>query len=333
MKITGQGLSPRVRGNPHIPDRRVDWRGSIPACAGEPHAGAGLALDVGVYPRVCGGTAADQALAVCAWGLSPRVRGNRISGRPRHHEQRSIPACAGEPRGRCGRSSPGRVYPRVCGGTPTTPPAGTPLSGLSPRVRGNPPGGGRPAGGGRSIPACAGEPRWWDAGCSACWVYPRVCGGTRGIPGVDMRRLGLSPRVRGNPQRREWRKTGRRSIPACAGEPLLPTLLPLIAPVYPRVCGGTPFGTARRPCTAGLSPRVRGNRLCESRRRRGGVVQGLSPRVRGNPDDHNLDRLAVRSIPACAGEPLVRYSPWTSCSVYPRVCGGTGSVWQSLPAW
>ncbi len=56
--------------------------------------------------------------------------------------------------------------------------------------------------------------------------------------------------------------------------------------------------------------------------------EGLSPRVRGNPITPLLGPPAVRSIPACAGE------PW-SCSVaaaivmvYPRVCGGT-ALWPA----
>ena len=32
-------------------------------------------------------------------------------------------------------------------------------------------------------------------------VYPRVCGGTRSVVGVTWSMMGLSPRVRGNPQR------------------------------------------------------------------------------------------------------------------------------------
>ena len=50
---------------------------------------------------------------------------------------------------------------------------------------------------------------------------------------------------------------------------------------------------------------------------------GLSPRVRGNLLLLPLLLLALRSIPACAGEPLPPLSLLTSREVYPRVCGGT----------
>ena len=52
------GLSPRVRGNQDVELMDWDGWGSIPACAGEPEPGTGLAAARTVYPRVCGGTIA-----------------------------------------------------------------------------------------------------------------------------------------------------------------------------------------------------------------------------------------------------------------------------------
>ena len=54
----GQGLSPRVRGNPARPRRWPPYAGSIPACAGEPYPAGRRRYGTGVYPRVCGGTTA-----------------------------------------------------------------------------------------------------------------------------------------------------------------------------------------------------------------------------------------------------------------------------------
>ena len=73
----------------------------------------------------------------------------------------------------------------------------------------------------------------------------------------------------------------RRSIPACAGEPLKIGDTITIAKVYPRVCGGT-----RRMA------------LCPP------LGAGLSPRVRGNPSGGLARHPAAGSIPACAGEPI-----------------------------
>ena len=55
----GQGLSPRVRGNPSGGGGEVWASGSIPACAGEPEILSNAALMPPVYPRVCGGTLWD----------------------------------------------------------------------------------------------------------------------------------------------------------------------------------------------------------------------------------------------------------------------------------
>ena len=66
-----------------------------------------------------------------------------------------------------------------------------------------------------------------------------MCGGTAGTALGRIAGRGLSPRVRGNPDWAAGTAQGRRSIPACAGEPD-PELKRLQAAlVYPRVCGGT----------------------------------------------------------------------------------------------
>ena len=72
----GQGLSPRVRGNPTRDMIRQFRSGSIPACAGEPPARIHRRYQGRVYPRVCGGTGYAIAGAGIDPGLSPRVRGN-----------------------------------------------------------------------------------------------------------------------------------------------------------------------------------------------------------------------------------------------------------------
>ena len=179
---------------------------------------------------------------------------------------RSIPACAGEPPSRTLRS--------------------TLLNwGLSPRVRGNhslhgcnPPNHRSiPACAGnrqdpaarilefRSIPACAGEPTSCSPVSEWIPVYPRVCGGTSVSVQAASLAVGLSPRVRGNPENPLDPGSLQRSIPACAGEPSRRSEIGTPNTVYPRVCGGTKFHLYQRQITLGLSPRVRGNRTggCE----------------------------------------------------------------------
>ena len=342
------GLSPRVRGN-RLRQVLIDrLQGSIPACAGEPESTIPANRLPLVYPRVCGGTSKRPIILSKEQGLSPRVRGNRGAGENDRPAERSIPACAGEPYPRCRSEGARKVYPRVCGGT--LPPellaalcqglsprvrgnpvtvksrllltrsipacAGEPRAetafatgpaGLSPRVRGNPCGGGpddRRAG---SIPACAGEPRVEGDQHGSAGVYPRVCGGTKRDRTLIGAGRGLSPRVRGNPGMHDGTGVVMWSIPACAGEPH-----PISAPsgqltVYPRVCGGTRVVTVR---------------WCRQ--------DDLSPRVRGNPAACAVGQLPSRSIPACAGEPVLALARSATIEVYPRVCGGTQIVWKRL---
>ena len=235
-----------------------------------------------------------------AQGLSPRVRGNQSSRRADNPGKRSIPACAGEPCRPCLRFIRPRVYPRVCGGTGVKIRGSRTLVGLSPRVRGNRPmtAAQFPVAG--SIPACAGEPRRACARHTSGKVYPRVCGGT--ALGRIQGRIGpgLSPRVRGNLPGPHSELVGRRSIPACAGEPQTARRSHFPRGVYPRVCGGTIVGDESGKQLAGLSPRVRGNRTPNQPR-----------------------SYARRSIPACAGEPSSGDRCQYKNRVYPRVCGGT----------
>ena len=96
------------------------------------------------------------------YGLSPRVRGNRVQGAGIAALVRSIPACAGEPDVGSGKHIANPVYPRVCGGTSGAASRGTASGGLSPRVRGNLLHECHFVSSSGSIPACAGEP--WPSG-------------------------------------------------------------------------------------------------------------------------------------------------------------------------
>ena len=112
-------------------------------------------------------------------------------------------------------------------------------SGLSPRVRGNPETARGRAFIGGSIPACAGEPSTIFPYQTPIWVYPRVCGGTLSHRTFRFFVPGLSPRVRGNLLPRRCHVNKKRSIPACAGEPVECIDIVEGFKVYPRVCGGT----------------------------------------------------------------------------------------------
>ena len=208
---------------------------------------------------MCGGTSSAGVDLSRSSGLSPRVRGNPTYMGAGSACAGSIPACAGEPRKPGGRRRSTEVYPRVCGGTDWIPPVALRGNGLSPRVRGNPLPDGSSLVGGRSIPACAGEPRWLRLPGRLVRVYPRVCGGTDRCRTQECSRRGLSPRVRGNRLPLPPQPGFPRSIPACAGEPrVFPVEYPSLE-VYPRVCGGTSSSSMNMLLICGLSPRVRGN--------------------------------------------------------------------------
>ena len=173
-----QGLSPRVRGNRGRGRHGRNANGSIPACTGEPLPTARIVQSSGVYPRVYGGTLLIPTVTAEILGLSPRVRGNLTGEGCLDLDDRSIPACTGEPCPAAVSHRIEKVYPRVYGGTPPRRRVLSPAAGLSPRVRGNlqQRASGRVED--RSIPACTGEPAGVRLANGIGEVYPRVYGGT-----------------------------------------------------------------------------------------------------------------------------------------------------------
>ena len=168
-----------MRGNRIVIPIDKGQYGSIPACAGEPVCPPCSAMLMRVYPRVCGGTPDLCDGKLPAAGLSPRVRGNPGNGKTDTTQNRSIPACAGEPHVGRVAIDVRRVYPRVCGGTKCRHFWTMSASGLSPRVRGNLwrympvetwTG---------SIPACAGNPIDGDHGPAVGWSIPACAGEPR----------------------------------------------------------------------------------------------------------------------------------------------------------
>ena len=312
-----------MRGNHSKVPPLPSGSGSIPARAGEPYFQRPRRTSIRVYPRACGGTYAYGLPDSNLVGLSPRVRGNHRGYSRRSGYRRSIPARAGEPVLRSGRNLILMVYPRACGGTPTSRSSRYQWLGLSPRVRGNRSGGGGGGAGRGSIPARAGEPappvsrypplrsipaRAGEPGpprrCRRRkTVYPRACGGTGRIAMGLKLTDGLSPRVRGNQVLQHRPATSVRSIPARAGEPPTAASSARRATVYPRACGGTEWALL------GLT-----------------TATGLSPRVRGNQADGRGAADQLGSIPARAGEPSALSGRSASKWVYLRACGGT--PWQ-----
>ena len=309
---------------------------------------------------MCGGNGVNNCACGFCGGLSPRVRGKRLT-RPFPATRRgSIPACAGETHLGTNPRGHQQVYPRVCGGNRVGATHPQYPQGLSPRVRGKRAPKARVTAGRRSIPACAGETHRRTAKSQEHRVYPRVCGGNASVQSAARPANGLSPRVRGKPCSSASRYGTPRSIPACAGETCCWPVAQWSARVYPRVCGGNNELGLQLRHLRGLSPRVRGKRrwpawgACQTRsipacagetetecetddhrkvypRVCGGnrlfpefpqAGHGLSPRVRGKPAAAIMLMASWGSIPACAGETSVNSKRFNAVPVYPRVCGG-----------
>ena len=173
----------------------------------------------GVYPRPRGGTNDNQNDNDNSGGLSPPTRGNPTRRTNTGLRSGSIPAHAGEPRGRRGASRWRSVYPRPRGGTRALWGASALSPGLSPPTRGNLRPNPMVSTGRRSIPAHAGEPGLATLARRRIGVYPRPRGGTVLIRLPMFASSGLSPPTRGNPPRIPRRPLSNRSIPAHAGEP------------------------------------------------------------------------------------------------------------------
>ncbi len=192
-----------------------------------------------------------------------------------------------------------RVDPRVRGGGQGAASIGSPCLGRSPRTRGRHKLLLVGVQHSRSIPAYAGEAGFPPDRCLRCTVDPRVRGGgpLRSVgrsPGK-----GRSPRTRGRLPRQNIRSRTLRSIPAYAGEAGRQPLRRRSRWVDPRVRGGGDKKTMFIWFFSGRSPRTRGRQRCPS-----------------------LTICAGRSIPAYAGEALIRLTIGLPTRVDPRVRGG-----------
>ena len=159
----------------------------------------------------------------------------------------------------------------------------------------------------RFIPACAGNP--CDAPCKVLGVpvHPRVRGEPRRSSGSPCSVAGSSPRARGTQHSLAGYLYGERFIPACAGNPLPPMRVPLIASVHPRVRGepATNRGTGRS-------------------------FPGSSPRARGTQINVPGGGGVARFIPACAGNPSLRHRLDKFKAVHPRVRGEPEGVYAEV---
>ncbi len=279
-----KGLSPRSRGSLATSAVTGKIAGSIPALAGKPPFATSTSTSSAVYPRARGEAFEQGNEASFAKGLSPRSRGSPTATRGSPAGRRSIPALAGKPHSPPFMHRPAQVYPRARGEATIRWMPRAKARGLSPRSRGSPSRSGRRAPCCGSIPALAGKPSGSTLAHSFSRVYPRARGEAEGTDYSILEVDGLSPRSRGSPHAAIRRHRLGRSIPALAGKPDTMRRFAKCVRVYPRARGEAIV--------------FRGN---------GRDQRGLSPRSRGSPPHLFLSRVPVRSIPALAGKPFLRW--------------------------
>mgnify|MGYP000739254638 CR=1 FL=1 len=231
---------------------------TILACAGSRDRPCPEAPSCRDHPRVRGEQPIYHKLLHEPRGPSPRARGAEFRCAPGRHRRGTIPACAG--------SSSRRPF------------SGRTTEGPSPRARGAEVRKACTSLEVWTIPACAGSRSCCIPTPAPAGDHPRVRGEQPTVTHSPGTMTGPSPRARGAVRGSSVSRSGRGTIPACAGS----------------TTGGTP-----RPRSARDHPRVRG----EHQRRAvlAGAEDGPSPRARGARRVGAGWERAVGTIPACAG--------------------------------
>ena len=292
------GPSPRARGIQADLGHDDHRRGSIPASAGNPPSPAASGWWTRVHPRERGESARAMRLLVTSWGPSPRARGILLCDPGPLGLEGSIPASAGNPAGPISVSALHWVHPRERGESFAGAPLSRPVGGPSPRARGILAARARAVHILGSIPASAGNPHRHQIHLSLSRVHPRERGESLGRRPLRLHETGPSPRARGIPRRGRRRRRWPRSIPASAGNP-------------PR---------RRWSCCGNwVHPRERGESWLIFAH--SVVHYGPSPRARGIPSAAHGRRGRAGSIPASAGNPMIRAASRTTYTVHPRERG------------
>ena len=235
------------------------------------------------------------------------MRGKLGGFRVAKHLHRIIPARAGQTSRAPTPKTRTTDHPRACGANDDCEEDAACSCGSSPRVRGKRLAHVPESPFCRIIPARAGQ----TPGCRCPPVrrsdHPRACGANSNVCLSGRSPPGSSPRVRGKPGPLGLLPVAGRIIPARAGQTRCRSGNILYPPDHPRACGANPQ---------------------EQRNSRPKV--GSSPRVRGKPGFELDSEVAVRIIPARAGQTR----PWRNgrgrTPDHPRACGA--NTWMSMSA-
>ena len=231
------GSSPRMRGMlpkcvPGVMRTRI-----IPAYAGNARP---RPIPVGVpadHPRVCGECSSRLSSNSRAIGSSPRMRGMQLSAGQQRHDERIIPAYAGNAVWKISRRGMNTDHPRVCGECRLGCCHIAAEYGSSPRMRGMPHRRRDSSLQRRIIPAYAGNASVHSAFLVLVADHPRVCGECARIGSQIVATDGSSPRMRGMRHSPRRSASTARIIPAYAGNARCCSARSSVAADQPRVCG------------------------------------------------------------------------------------------------
>ena len=251
----------------------------IPARAGQTAGRRSGCCQPTDHPRACGANVSAEVDDFLQCGSSPRVRGKRLRKAIRSAIRRIIPARAGQTSAGLDGADVPPDHPRACGANHECRPLMVLPVGSSPRVRGKLAGLTRGFPRLRIIPARAGQTDSKRRASPTPSDHPRACGANSRSVSELSTSTGSSPRVRGKHRVQEPRHGQSRIIPARAGQTVVTISLPVSKPDHPRACGA--------------------NALFGKRRVR---LRGSSPRVRGKLQGRRRFQLALRIIPARAGQ-------------------------------
>jgi len=213
-----------------------------------------------VHPRACGERCNAMPRTPKPTGSSPRLRGTRSGDDGRLHQDRFIPAPAGNALRSAIVSMGGPVHPRACGERCSMRSRDSSVRGSSPRLRGTRRPGRCRFALRRFIPAPAGNAGEVVATEVTAQVHPRACG-ERPSPGLPITGSnGSSPRLRGTRSTPGRSQARHRFIPAPAGNATHSTPTSATTAVHPRACGERDITRKRILDRDGSSPRLRGTR-------------------------------------------------------------------------
>ena len=336
--------------------------GSSPRARGTPGRGRVRPPVSAVHPRERGEHSPIHRFFINVSGSSPRARGTRPGDRRAEAYGRFIPASAGNTC--CAMASTARltVHPRERGEHRRQAVPGVQLCGSSPRARGTPLRDGDGHSGARFIPASAGNTSSPSSPTSASAVHPRERGEHSIVSERKRLQGGSSPRARGTLTGGSAGSTGKRFIPASAGNTSPAPVVFNRPPVHPRergehiavepvgwgdygssprargtltprehICGEfrfIPASAGNTTCSCSTStaatvhPRERGEHPRRLRHPHRGA--GSSPRARGTPRTWPNKGLWRRFIPASAGNTPSPATPTADRSVHPRERGEHG---------